>query len=700
MIEEEREIHLRDYLRTLYKRRLTVLTFFIIVFVVVLIGALSATPIFEAATKVLIEKVELYNMSMMNPYGTPYDPEFYDTQLQLIKSTAVAQKVVKKLNLDNAYEMYFPESKNMFPKDKPKTDILAEIIRNGIIVTPIKNTKIVNISYMSPNPDFAVLIANSVAEAYIEEMLEMRMSFSRYSIAWMTGKAEEEKRKLENSEKALQEYMRSHDILTLQDRIAMTPEKLTEFNSQMIRAETRRKELEALNNQIMRAGTKNAETIPAITSDPTFQAMRTQIMTAEQNIEDLSKKYGKKHPSMIKAEEELKILQQRKNQEINRIIASIKNEYELARANESSLRSAVSSTRSEAINLNEKYVQYGVLAREAETNKQLYDALMKGVKEQSVTGELQNVRIWVIEKAKKPGAPVKPKKLMNVLLGLVVGLFGGIGLAFFFEYLDNTIKSPEEIEAKLGLPVLGIVPVMESTEENIEEIIMKDPQNVVSESYKTLRTAIMLSSANRPPKNILITSMGPEEGKTVTSVNLSLTIARSGYSVLLIDGDLRKPRVHSIFGLNNLSGLSTFLAGATNDIETVFKQPATNLTVIPSGPPPPNPSELLGSARMNELMRILNDKFDVIIWDSPPLLTVTDSLILSKILDGTIIVTRAGKTTYEVVRRGIRSMKGRRTGDMESHVLGIVINALDLKKSDYYYNYYNYYSSPGQESKP
>ena len=697
---EEREIHLRDYLRTLYKRRLTVLTFFVIVFVVVLIGALSATPIFEAASKVLIEKVELYSMSMMNPYGTPYDPEFYDTQLQLIKSTPVAQKVVKKLNLDNAYETYFPESKNMFPKDKPKTEMLTDIIRNGIMVAPVKNTKIVNISYMSPNPDFAVLVANSVAEAYIEEMLEMRMSFSRYSIAWMTGKAEEEKRKLENSENALQKYMRSNDILTLQDRIAMTPEKLTEFSSEMVRAETRRKELEALNNQIMKAGTKNAETIPAITTDPTFQSMRTQIMTAEQHIEDLSKKYGKKHPSMIKAEEELKVLHQKKNQEINRIIASLKNEYELARANESSLRGAVSSTRSEAINLNEKYVQYGVLAREAETNKQLYDALMKGVKEQSVTGELQNVRIWVVEKAKKPGAPVKPKKLMNVLLGLVVGLFGGVGLAFFFEYLDNTIKSPEEIEAKLGLPVLGIVPVMESSEENIEEIIMKDPQNVISESYKTLRTAIMLSSANRPPKNILITSMGPEEGKTVTSVNLSLTIARSGYSVLLIDADLRKPRVHTIFGLNNLSGLSTFLAGATNDIETVFKQPATNLTVIPSGPPPPNPSELLGSARMNELMRILNDKFDVIIWDSPPMMTVTDSLILSKILDGTIIVTRAGKTTYEVVRRGIRTMKGTRTGDMESHVLGIVINALDIKKSDYYYNYYNYYSSPGPESKP
>jgi succinoglycan biosynthesis transport protein ExoP len=253
------------------------------------------------------------------------------------------------------------------------------------------------------------------------------------------------------------------------------------------------------------------------------------------------------------------------------------------------------------------------------------------------------------------------------------------------------------VETRLRVPVLGVVPLLESKEENIEEMIFREPQSLYAESYKTVRTAVLLSSATKPPQNIQITSMGPDEGKTVTSVNLAITIARSGYSVLLIDGDLRKPRIHTIFRLNNLSGLSTYLAGATPDIETVFKRPLSSLTVVPSGPIPPNPSELLGSGRMHELIQILNDRFDVIIWDSPPLMTVTDSLILSRMLDGTIIVTRAGKTTYELVDRGLKLLRGRRETDLESRVLGVVINGLDIKKSGpYYYQYYNYYPSQEQ----
>jgi len=403
---------------------------------------------------------------------------------------------------------------------------------------------------------------------------------------------------------------------------------------------------------------------------------------------------------MIKAEEDLKILQQKRDQEIKRVIGSIKNEYEIAKSNEAGLRGMLSSTKAEAINLNEKFIQYGVLTREVETNRQLYDALIKRMKEQSVTEEIRTVNVWVVEKAEKPTSPVKPRKSLNILLGLIVGLFGGIGLAFFIDYLDNTIKSPDEIEAKLHVPLLGIVPLLESKEEGIEEIILKEPQSLYAESYKTIRTAILLSSASKPPQNIHITSMGPDEGKTVTSVNLATTIARSGYSVLLVDSDLRRPRIHSIFRLNNLSGLSTYLAGATFDIETVFKRPLTNLSIIPAGPIPPNPSELLGSQRMHELMRVLNEQFDVIIWDSPPLMTVTDSLILSKILDGTILVIKAGKTTYEMVDRGLKVLKGRRESDMESHILGVVLNGFDIRKSDqYYYQYYNYYPAAEEKTK-
>jgi capsular exopolysaccharide synthesis family protein len=485
----------------------------------------------------------------------------------------------------------------------------------------------------------------------------------------------------------------------LQDKVALTPEKLSELNTQLVRAETRRKELESLYSAVTKlpGSMRDAEMIPAIASDPTIQSLRNQILKAEQNTEELSKKFGKKHPAMIKAEEELKVLQQKRDQEIRRVIGSIKTEYELAKSNESSLQRMFSGTKAEALDLNEKFIQYGVLSREVDTNRQLYDALIKRMKEQSVTEEIQTVNVWVVEKAEKPASPVKPRKSLNILLGIIVGLFGGIGLAFFIEYLDNTIKSPEDVETRLGLPVLGVVPLLESKDENIEEIILKEPQSIYAESYKTIRTAILLSSATRPPQNIQVTSMGPDEGKTVTSVNLAITIARSGYSVLLVDSDLRKPRIHTIFRLNNLSGLSTYLAGATTDIETVFKQPLTNLTVIPSGPIPPNPSELLGSNRTNELISLLNERFDLIIWDSPPLMSVTDSLILSRILDGTIIVTKAGKTTYEIVDRGLKLMKGRRENDIETRILGIVISGLDLKKSDQDY-YQNYYPSRKEDS--
>ena len=696
---DEKEIHLRDYLKIIKKRRYTVYTFFIIVFIVVLIGTLSTTPIYQASAKVLIERVEPYNLTMMYPYYSPYDPEFYETQYQLIKSTSVAQKVVKMLSLESTYESYFKGEKITPGSETSKGDILADIVSNGIIVSPIKNSKIVSLSFMSTNPDFAALVANSVARAYIEEIMEMRMSSSRYSIEWMTKKAEEEKVKLEKSEKALQDYMRASNIVMLQDKVALTPEKLSELNTQLVRAETRRKELESLYSAVTKlpGSMRDAEMIPAIASDPTIQSLRNQILKAEQNTEELSKKFGKKHPAMIKAEEELKVLQQKRDQEIRRVIGSIKTEYELAKSNESSLQRMFSGTKAEALDLNEKFIQYGVLSREVDTNRQLYDALIKRMKEQSVTEEIQTVNVWVVEKAEKPASPVKPRKSLNILLGIIVGLFGGIGLAFFIEYLDNTIKSPEDVETRLGVPVLGVVPLLESKDENIEEIILKEPQSIYAESYKTIRTAILLSSATRPPQNIQVTSMGPNEGKTVTSVNLAITIARSGYSVLLVDSDLRKPRIHTIFRLNNLSGLSTYLAGATTDIETVFKQPLTNLTVIPSGPIPPNPSELLGSNRTNELISLLNERFDLIIWDSPPLMSVTDSLILSRILDGTIIVTKAGKTTYEIVDRGLKLMKGRRENDIETRILGIVISGLDLKKSDQDY-YQNYYPSRKEDS--
>ncbi len=730
---EEREIHLREYFRTLIKRRYIFFSFFVMAFIFILLWTFSTTPLYMATTKVLIEKSGAGDIPGSNFYYMPYDPDYYETQYQLIKSTSVARRVVKMLSLEKTYESYFTDKnqgnniirstlkwfKHIFSlflhiggvnesqtgtlDNNPgpaelsiKADRIARVISGSIRVEPLKDSRLVNISYMSTDPELAARVVNSVAKAYMDEILEMKMSSSSYAIQWLTKKADEERINLEKSEKALQAYMRDQDIVTLENRLAIVPEKLSEVATKIAMAETKRKEMESLYNKVR--GLKNdlakADTIPAIGADPTIQSLREQIMKSEQKIMDMSKKYGQKHPAMQTALGDLKVLKQKKEQEIKRVIETIKNEYEIARANEENFRKLTSQTKDEMLSLNEKFIQYEALKRENETNRQLFDAIIKKIKEQGITQDIQTVDVWVVEKAEIPGSAAKPNKPLYILLGLIFSLIGSIGLTFFVEYLDNTIKSPDETEAKLGIPVLGTIQLFRD-EGVVEKVILEKPKSVIVEGYKALRTAILLSCSEKPPKNILVTSVEPAEGKTATALNLAITLAQSEYSVLLVDADLRKSVIHKQLGIDNSKGLSTVLAGAS-DNEVIFKGPIDNLHVMPSGPMPPNPSELLGSRKMIELVKIINERFDIIIWDSAPLLAVSDSHILSNIVDGTIIIARAGRTTYEAVHRGLKILY-----DIKSHIIGIVINAVDARKSGYYYydKHYNYNYSPDEETE-
>jgi len=719
----EEEIHLRDYLRVVRKRKNTVLTFFFVTLVIVFIGTFTRTPLYEASTKILIEKNE--TNPLMTNYGYSLgDPVFLETQFQIIKSTAVAQKVVKILSLDTRYVSYFIKdaedlsfisaTMNWFRRvisvmgkitgmaspsshgdasltdneEKSTADIIAERISANITVQPVRNSRIVDVGYTSENPMLAKMIVNTVAKAYIEEILEMKMNSSGYAIKWMTQKAEEERGKLEDSENALQEYMKAKDIITTENKIAIIPQKLSELSSKLTRAETKRNELEALYRKVNNVSISEAETVPVIASSRTLQAIRGQILKADQHIMEISKKYGKKHPVMIRAVGDLEILKKKRRQEIQWLIKSIKDDYELANSNEENINKQLEDTKFEAVSLNEKFIQYNILKRDVESNRNIYDALIKRIKEQGITEETQTVNIWIVEKADRPEFPSKPNKKRNILLGIIMGLFGGIGLAFFIEYLDQTVKSPDEAEERLGVPVLGMVPLLKSKEEIPEKAVLKSPGSAFAESYKNIRTSLLLSSAEGVPKNMLVTSVTMEEGKSTTAVNIALAFAQSDYRVLLVDGDLRKPRIHKIFGLDNTKGFSTWLAGMT-DMEIVRNGPVDNLSLVTSGPVPPNPSELLSSARVNEFIKVLNEKYDFIIFDSPPMMSVTDSLLLSKALESTIFVIRAGKTTYETVARSLKSLS-----DINSNMLGVVLNAADVKKSNYYYyyGYKNYYS--------
>ncbi len=691
-----KELHLTDYIKIIKKRRRIVFNVFVLVFIIGLVATLATTPIYRATASLLIEKNERGG-SVMPTFGVvmSYDPDFMDTQYQLIKSTAVARKVVDLLAQDATFNKFYGTTLKATTGTKDANhDEVAKMIRGGIIVTPVKNTKIVDVSYMAGDPALTEVIANTIAKAYIEVLLELSISSTQYTLEWMSKKAEEEKEKLEKSERALQQYMKGQNFVAVEDKVAVVPQKLAEINSQLIKAVERRNVAESLYNKVKGIGDNvdEAETISAVASDATVSALRQQIMKADQNAMELSQKYGAKHPAMVRANEDLKVLKSKREKEIRRVIETIKKEYEIARSNEGGARSMLASTNAEALAVNDKLIEYKVLSRDVETNRQIYDSLIKKIKEQSIIEQVRSANVLLVEKAEKSGTPVTPRTTRNLLISVMLGLLSGIGMAFFVEYLDQTIKNPEEAEAKLGISILGMIPLIETTEYPIDKLVEKQPLSPFTENYKAIRTALLLSAADQPPKRILISSAQPGEGKTVTAINLATAIAQSEYKVLLIDADLRKSRVHKALGLHNSKGLSTYLAGAS-DMDIIQQGPVPNLFVIPAGPVPPNPSELLSSNRLNFMIRALSEEYDILIFDSPPLLSVTDALILSKVLDGTVIVAKAGKTVYDDVKHALKNLS-----DLNAHTLGVVINAFDTKKNEYYYRYYNYYYS--DEKKP
>ncbi len=707
------QIHLRDYLRIINKRRHLALVSFVVLFLLVLVVGFSLTPHYEGATKILIEKSR--PSGIFEDLGG-YDPTFYETQYQLIKSQAVGKRVVEMLDLTSAQtlERYGLGKRgaglkslarrlkekitdffggNSVKADSPDAlkEELAIDISEGIEVKPIRNSRVVMVSFFSANPEFAALVANSVAKAYIEVSMEMKLDFARISLDWMTKKAAEEGAILEQAEKQLQQYMVKNNILGVEEQTTFNPEQLSQLNSDLMTAENKRERLQNIYEKVVAAkdDPRAAESIPTIVADPSYSALRASRIKAEQRILELSSKYGPKHPLMIKARDDLNILKEKGALEVQRIVASLRNELDLARANERNISEQLNRSKFDALSTNQKFIQYGVLKREVETTRQLYDSLMLKIKEQSIASETQAVNLWIVERAVVPDSPVKPSKKKVFLGGLFACLFLSLGLVFFIEYLDTSIKYPDETEKRLGVPVLGTVSLLREPEMTVERALLDSPRSAFSENFKALRTSVMLSTAQGMPERILVTSAAAGAGKTTTSLNLAYALAQAGKNVLLIDGDMRKPRLHKILKLDNDKGLSTYLAGGSQE-EITLASFMSNLTVIPSGPIPPNPSELLATPRFEGLLEDVQNFYDVIVCDSPPLLSVTDALILARLFQGTIMVVRARQTTFDFAAKALKQLT-----DVNAPVLGMVINALDLKKGDYYYQYY--YGTYGDE---
>jgi len=724
-IVEEEEIHLRDYLRTIVKRRYVVGLVFIVAMLAAILVTARTAPVYKASVQLLVEKNNEATLVGQNVMAGG-DPEFYETQRQLIISQSVARKVVALLDLERKWKVYFPGQgeqtslvgtikewiKSLLPSAKSaegstpaiplaipsEGERIADLLRENIEVKAVKQSRVMDVSFESGNPDFSRLVANTIAEAYKEEVMAIQMESSGYALKWMTVKAQEQRQNLAKAEKALQQYMKQHDIVTVEDKVAVLPQQLSELTTKLAEAQavknvagTTYRQMEA-----MRSQKGSLETLPAIANHKEVQDIGVQVRTAEQQVSELSKKFGPKHPTMIEARGKLNNFNRQKDAAIAKIMASVKNEYDMASAQEESLRGSLEKIKGDTMGLNEKFTEYSVLKRDVDTIKALYDALVLKTKEKGVTENTQKVNVWTTQIAQTPKAPIKPRPMRNLLLGMVLGLFGGVGCAFFVEYLDNTVKDPDEVERRFGLSVIGVIELLQK-EKNPDTVAQVEPASSFAESYKSLRTAVLLSSADHPPKRLMITSMSPQEGKTTTALNLAHSLAQTERRVLVIDADLRRPRLHKAFGLGNTTGLSSFLSGTVGEIKLQPTEEA-GLSVLTSGPIPPNPSELLGSKRFSELLDRLDDQFDIIIIDSPPVLSATDSLLISKLAQGVIVVCYAGKTTYERLQRGLKSIM-----EINVNVLGLVLNAMDMKQTNYYayYGYYQYYSADkeGNEGK-
>jgi succinoglycan biosynthesis transport protein ExoP len=738
----EETIDLRDYLRVLSMRRWVIISIFIVTVLAVAVKTFTATPIYEASSLIVIERQNPNVISIQEVLsGNSNNWEYYQTQYKIIASRVVARDVIKQLDLANSPEFFSPPDDSVLTQFRGWVKSLItgpikwfrSLINTGINtgdadqgqglnageamdpdqglvsaflgrvnVSPIRDSQLVNVGVQAKDPVMAARMANELVKAYIGQNLGTKLTAAKDAVQWLSKRISEERTKVEAAENALLRYKEKHQIITdfSSDAEQITAQKLATLNEQVVKAESMRVEAETRYQQALALDDTPdmLDSISEVLSNDLVKEIKRMEVVLYNRMSELSRKYGKNHPQMVAINSELEDLKKRKAVEARRVVSSLKNEYQLAVAREESLKKALARQKQETLALNKKAVQFGVLKRQAESSRQLYELLVKRFKETSLTEEMKTGNIRVIDRAEVPGYPVKPRKQRNILLAVVVGLFFGIGMAFLLEYLDNTIKLPEEVTDFLRVPYLGPVPAF-TMDRSLNEmpsrlISVHSPKSTASEAYRGLRTSLLLSSADKKLQVIMVVGAGPFEGKTLTSANLAVTMAQSHQRVLLIDADMRRPDLHKIFQTPHNKGLSSILAGTDTPEDAIVETSVEGLELLPVGPIPPNPAELIGSKTMERFIAGLKEKYEIIIIDTPPLTAVTDAVALSQYVDGVMLVSRTGITPRRVVKNSIEQLKA-----VNANILGVVLNGVG--KDRYYYSpyYYGYYGEDDDKKK-
>lgn len=750
--KETGEIDLLEYLRIVIKRKWVVVIFSSALLFFTSIFTFLSTPIYRSTATLYVDEELSKVFSIEEAFGYQsqlYDMRFFNTQLKLIKSKKLVERVVEKMNLLSrpGYRANGQENKSivrsliefislnwlksrdnkeggekrqvrpLYPAS-PYSNI-AERLRRKIEVNPVRDTKLVEVSFTSPSPVLAADIVNTLAEEFINFSVDIRYEKTQQATDFLGEQILNTRAELETKERELLRYGKEKDIDFLSDTESAALNKFEDLTQALTQAQMERFRAQAA---FMELKDLRVDSMPQSVTDEAIRNIKTEYMRTKAEYDRKGKLYRETYPEMVQLRAKLDSLQQ----ELKTVVDEAESNYNAALRNEKYLSGSVENQKIEVARMSSDAILYNSLKIEAENKRKLLNSLIERQTETKVSSNLEKFKtsnINIIDRGEVPRRPVSPNTRMNILFALIVGLSGGLGLCILIEHLDNTVKGNEDIEKMYGFSSLGAIPfvqsdgmkkgkrngsysgyrydygnkknLMEGSQPELREVELinyHQPQISIAEDYRTVRTSILLSHAENPPKVIVFTSAMSQEGKTTTVANMAISFAQLDQRVLVIDADLRKPKLHKVFNMDNAVGLSGYLAGKRFIRNAIQKTFIDNIWLLPSGLIPPNPAELLNSKKMSEMIDVVRKGYDIIIIDTPPVLAVIDAVVVSTFADSTVLVVKSGKTTYKMLEKASETMKRSNT-----NIIGVIFNELNVGKGEY--RYMDYYSYRGDEYK-
>jgi capsular exopolysaccharide synthesis family protein len=691
---EDDSVDLREYLYVFDKYKWFIAGVTITLGLIAAIIVLLMDPVYRSTATVLIEQKTPNIVSIDDIYKQPeVVAEYFETQAQILRSRELAGQVIRRLGIDRHPEFdptIEPEGINLNPvkwirslvarDEGPKGENwvrnqLYERFLGSLNVTPLPNSQLLSISFEAKDAELAAKVPNTLAEVYVENIRSGRLEVTRQATDWMTERLDELREAVRQSEQALQEYREQENLVDVEGVYSVAAQELDQLTAELVDARRQLSDAEALYNQVMALKGRPPEdfaSIPAVLEDPSVQRAREVFNEAERTRSELADRYGPRHPRMVAANAKYEAARRSLQSQVQSVVDSIAKRYEVARSRERELSRAMADARSEAKGINRKQERLRTLQADVDSNRQLYETFLNRIKETTATSDLQPANARVVDPAIIPTEPVKPKRKLIVLIAMFLGGSGSLVLSFLIEGLDNTLKDSLDAEAKLHLPVLGILPRLDiwiNKDRRALRYYTDHQQTGFSENIRSIRTALLMTRVDERKKVVLITSGAPGEGKSAVSINLALALGQVG-KTLLVDADMRRPSVAKVFGLGRKRpGLSELIAGTVRPEQCICHMKDWHLYILPAGGLPPDPLELLSSQRFAQLIRQLKSQFDYVVVDSAPVIAVTDALIISKHVDAVIYVIKADDSPYQMALDGTRRLRR-----VEAPLIGVVMN--------------------------